>query len=99
MANLRNTSKLSTKLTLEARNNEGIPWSSLEAAVELLLAAVTGGLPPWDNRSFTYYGATNNANVVTYKMGATSVATVTYTYVAAGAADNDRVLTETIAIL
>lgn len=93
------TSKLSTKLSTEARNNEGAPWSSLEAAVELILGAVTGGLPPWDNRSFTYYGATNNAHVVTYKLGATSVATVTYTYVAAGAADDDDVLTETLAIL
>lgn len=92
------TSKLQAKLSAEARNNEGLSWSSLDAAVELLLGAVTGGLPPWDNRSFSYFGSTNNAHVVTYKLGTTTVATVTYTYVAAGAADDDDVLTETLAI-
>lgn len=41
------TSALNAKLTLEAANNEGIPWSSLEAAVELLLAGLGGtAVPP-----------------------------------------------------
>lgn len=31
------TSQLQTKLSTEAQNNEGLPWSSLEAAVELIL--------------------------------------------------------------
>lgn len=77
----------------------GTRWDPMEAAVEILIGAVTGGIPRWDSRSFTYVGLTNNVNVVTYKLAGVSVATVTYTYVAAGAADDDDVLTETLAIL
>lgn len=74
-------------------------WDPEEAAVELLYAAITGGLPAWDSRAFTYVnaGAADNdkALVVTYKLAGVAVATVTYTYV--GTTNN--VLTETLAIL
>lgn len=93
------TSKLATKLSLEARNNEGVPWSTVEAAIELIIASVSGGIPTWDSRAFTYVGSTNNVNVVTYKLAGVSVATVTYTYVLAGVADDDDVATETLVIL
>lgn len=48
------TSQLRTKLTTEAQNNEGIEWSTSEAAVELLLnklgaAAITSALPVGTN--------------------------------------------------
>lgn len=91
-------SKLATQI--KATHPGSSPgWDPMEAAVELITNAISGGLPTWNSRSFTYIGATNNASVVTYKLNGVSVATVTYTYVAAGAADDDDVLTETLAIL
>lgn len=36
------TSQLNTKLSTEAINNEGEPWNTPEAAVELILTAVSG---------------------------------------------------------
>lgn len=73
-----------------------VPWTTMEAAVELLLAAGGGGLliPAHDYVGFTYVGSTNNIQTAVYKTGGaagTTVATLTYTYVAAGAADDDDI--------
>ncbi len=53
----------------------------------------TGGfvIPAYDSITFTYVGATNNVHTQVFKSGATTVATLTYTYAAAGVADNDKV--------
>lgn len=48
-------------------------------------------VPPYDEISLTYYGATNNIDVQTFKRGGVTVAVLKYTYVASGAADNDRI--------
>lgn len=55
-------------------------------------------IPPYDYISNTYYGSTNNVHVATYKSGGsggTTVATLTFTYVGSGDADDDKVATVT----
>lgn len=90
-------SKLRNKLIAELANNPGAPWTSSEAAVELLLGAYGFSLPLHDNIALTYLNSTNNVGTVTYKLGATAVATLTLTYVNAAAADNDLIATATLA--
>lgn len=57
-------------------------------------------LPPHDYEAFTYTGAaTNNVATIIGKVGGasgTTVGTLTFTYVAAGVADDDDVLTVTL---
>lgn len=51
-------------------------------------------IPPFDYQAFTYVGATNNVATQVFKTGGsggTTVATLTFAYVAAGAADNDKI--------
>jgi hypothetical protein len=48
-------------------------------------------IPSYDTIEFTYIGATNNVDTQVFKLGATTVSTLTFTYVGAGAADNDKV--------
>ena len=67
-----------------------------------LLSRIAGSspVPVYDYQSITYYGSTNNINVITYKIGGASgtvVATQTITYVGGGAANDDKVATVTIA--
>ena len=55
-------------------------------------------IPAHDYVAYTYVGVTNNVATATYKTGGasgTTVALLTYTYVAAGAADNDDIATIT----
>lgn len=56
-------------------------------------------LPAYDYFAIAYIGATNNISTITYKTGGaagTTVAVLTFTYVAAGAADDDKVATCTL---
>lgn len=51
-------------------------------------------IPKFDSVTYTYIGATNNVDVQSFRLGGaagTVVATLTYTYVNAGAADNDKI--------
>lgn len=60
------------------------------------LDSSASGLPYGaDNYVNTYIGSTNNINTTVYKLGAAVLKTRTYTYVGAGAADNDKILTVT----
>lgn len=55
-------------------------------------------IPAFDYQAFTYVGATNNVSTIVFKSGGSggaTVATLTFTYVAAGAADDDDVATIT----
>jgi hypothetical protein len=70
----------------------------------VLLRATSGGLtvgngssfsiPPYDYTAITYFGVTNNVQTIVYKSGGsggTTVATLTFTYVASGVADDDDI--------
>lgn len=46
---------------------------------------------PYDQIDITYIGATNNINTVVYSLDGSTVATLTFTYASAGAADDDLV--------
>jgi hypothetical protein len=51
-------------------------------------------IPPFDYQAFTYVGSTNNIATQVFKSGGpggTTVATLTFAYVAAGAADDDLI--------
>lgn len=48
-------------------------------------------VPENDEQVFSYFGATNNVQTITYKLGGSTVATQTFTYVGGGAADDDDV--------
>ena len=55
-------------------------------------------IPAFDFQAFTYVGATNNVSTIVFKSGGaggTTVASLTFTYVGAGAADDDDVATIT----
>lgn len=52
------------------------------------------GIPMADYQSFTYYGATNNIHVQTFKTGGsggTTVGTLTFAYSGGGAANDDLI--------
>lgn len=56
-------------------------------------------IPAFNYMAFTYIGSTNNINTQVFKSGGSggaTVATLTYTYVSAGAADNDKPATITL---
>lgn len=48
-------------------------------------------IPPFDEIAQTFVGVTNNVATQVFKRGGTTVATLTYTYVAAGASDDDDI--------
>lgn len=50
------TSRLSAKLSTEAQNNDGIPWSAREAQTELMLNAM--GVPSGSGALLTNYSST-----------------------------------------
>lgn len=55
---------------------------------------VTFNVPIFDYQAFTYIGSTNNISTQVFKIGGSggsTVATLTYAYVAAGAADDDLI--------
>lgn len=52
-------------------------------------------IPAFDQQVWAYYGSTNNVQTITYKNGSTTVAVLTFTYAAGGAADDDKVTTIT----
>lgn len=63
--------------------------------------ALSGGLPipPADYVAYTYVGSTNNVATAVYKqggVGGTTVATLTFAYVASGAADDDKISSITL---
>lgn len=73
-------------------------------AARALQQAASGGssngilIPSSDYVAYTYYGATNNIETAVYKTGGSggsTVATLTFTYVGGGAANNDNVATLT----
>jgi len=49
---------------------------------------------PGNNIAYTYYGSTNNIDTQVFKSGSTTVATITYTYVGGGVANDDNILTQ-----
>ena len=53
-------------------------------------------IPAFDSQEFSYFAATNNIQTITYKMGGSTVATMTFTYVSGGVADDDLVETMTL---
>ncbi len=56
-------------------------------------------IPRYDHIAFTYFGSTNNVQTQVFKVGGsggTTVATLTYTYVSGGAADDDDIATVTL---
>lgn len=50
--------------------------------------------PAGFTRVYTYFGATNNLQTVTYRQGSTVLGKVTFTYIAGGVADDDDIATE-----
>lgn len=67
------------------------------------LSKVSGGLllPPHDYEAYTYVGSTNNVNTVTAYAGGSggvTVGTLTFTYVGAGAANDDNVASVTLGL-
>ena len=81
---------------------------SEEQLLKLLLEALTSSsaivtvsngssfsVPDFDQQAFTYIGSTNNINTIVFKKDTVAVATLTFTYVAAGAADDDKIQTIT----
>lgn len=58
-------------------------------------------LPPHDYEVFTYVGSTNNVSTIVGKLGGSSgltVGTLTFTYVSAGAANDDNVASITLTV-
>jgi hypothetical protein len=76
----------------------GLPEKDALNLIIRLLAAqggITGDgfeIPPYDDIVIAYIGATNNIDTVTYSKDGDVVATLTFTYAAAGAADDDLVI-------
>lgn len=91
------TSQLKAKMDAEAQTNGPSHWSTAEAFCELVLAKLGGGgsfvISTFDSQTFSYFGATNNVETVVYKLGATTVAILTFTYVGGGASNDDNVAT------
>ena len=92
-----------TTITISVREPQvGDSTNTLLAKIAASTAApvVPGfALPAYDYFAIAYIGATNNISTITYKTGGsggTTVAVLTFTYVAAGAADDDKVATCTL---
>lgn len=75
----------------------GATFSGGSAGTGLTVTSANGTsflIPAFDYMGFTYVGSTNNIATQVFKTGGsggTTVATLTFAYVAAGAADNDKV--------
>lgn len=69
-----------------------------EIGLKVIQIAARGGsvpgfeIPTYDQIVLDYYGSTNNLETVTYKLAGNTVAVLTLTYAAAGAADNDKLI-------
>lgn len=50
--------------------------------------------PPGFSRVYSYFGATNNLQTITYQQDAAVIGKVTFTYIAGGVADDDDIATE-----
>jgi len=77
----------------------GIPETSDTEKDRLGKLANGIAVPPADYVAYTYLGSTNNIATAVYKIGGsggTTVATLTFTYVDDGAADDDKI--ESIAL-
>lgn len=56
-------------------------------------ASGSGGfsIPLFDRQVFTYFAGTNNVRTITYSLSGATVATLTFAYLAGGAANDDLV--------
>lgn len=75
---------------------DGTATGELAAKVMVVGSAGAYSIPPFNSQTFTYFGSTNNVQTIVYKQGVTTVATLTFTYVSGGVADNDLVQTITL---
>lgn len=71
--------------------------AQLQAIYEILGGGSGGGgagfaLPTYDNGEISYVGSTNNMDVVTLKLGAATVGTITFTYVGGVPVANDALI-------
>jgi hypothetical protein len=48
-------------------------------------------IPPYDSTTYSYFGSTNNVETIVFKKNSVAVATLTFTYVNGGAANDDQV--------
>jgi len=94
MGCLTNKSLLDQASDFVACQNQALEEKDLLALVVALLQK-QANLPvvsePYDEIDITYIGATNNINTVVYSLDGSTVATLTFTYASAGAADDDLV--------
>jgi len=94
MGCLTNKSLLDQASDFVACQNQALEEKDLLALVVALLQK-QANLPvvsePYDQIDITYIGATNNINTVVYSLDGSTVATLTFTYASAGAADDDLV--------
>lgn len=69
-------------------------WRAILCAINSLVQTVKTGfhIPLHDDVVIAYVGSTNNISTVTYKLNGATVATLTFTYAASGAADDDLVV-------
>lgn len=94
MGCLTNKSLLDQASDFVACQNQALEEKDLLALAVALLQK-QANLPvvsePYDEIDITYIGATNNINTVVYSLDSSTVATLTFTYASAGAADDDLV--------
>ena len=94
MGCLTNKSLLDQASDFVACQNQALEEKDLLALAVALLQK-QANLPvvsePYDEIDITYIGATNNINTVVYSLDGATVATLTFTYASAGAADDDLV--------
>lgn len=94
MGCLTNKSLLEQASDFVACQNQALEEKDLLALAVALLQK-QANLPvvsePYDQIDITYIGATNNINTVVYSLDGSTVATLTFTYASAGAADDDLV--------
>lgn len=94
MGCLTNKSLLDQASDFVACQNQALEEKDLLALAVALLQK-QANLPvvsePYDQIDITYIGATNNINTVVYSLDGDTVATLTFTYASAGAADDDLV--------
>jgi len=94
MGCLTNKSLLDQASDFVACQNQALEEKDLLALAVALLQK-QANLPvvsePYDQIDITYIGATNNINTVVYSLDGSTVATLTFTYASAGAADDDLV--------
>lgn len=66
-------------------------WRAMLCSLNGIIQSLKTGfeIPAHDEIAITYIGATNNIDTVVYKKDGATVATLTMSYAAAGAADDD----------